>query len=150
MEYMCVNQRGDISTLDGSSLKIVDKFSYQGSSVPSAETDINTWLPTAWTAIDRLLVIWKSDLTDKIKPSFFRAAVVSILLFGCTTRTLTKRTEKKFDVNYTRVLRAILNKSWSSIPPSSSCTATDHPSRKLSKLDEPDMRDTAGEVEISS
>ena len=28
----------------------------------------------------------------------------------------------------------------------SSCTATYHPSRKLSTLDEPDMRDTAGEV----
>ena len=35
-------------------------------------------------------------------------------------------------------------------PQSSSCTATYHPSRKLSKLDEPDMRDTAGEVETSS
>ena len=31
-------------------------------------------------------------------------------------------------------------------PQSSRCTATYHPSRKLSKLDEPDMRDTAGEV----
>ena len=26
MEYMCFNQRGDISTLNGSSLKLVDKF----------------------------------------------------------------------------------------------------------------------------
>ena len=33
---------------------------------------------------------------------------------------------------------------------SSSCTATNHPLRKLSKLDELDMRDTAGEVETSS
>ena len=33
---------------------------------------------------------------------------------------------------------------------SSSCTATYHPSWKLSKLDEPDMQDTAGEVETSS
>ena len=32
-EYMCFNQRGDISTLNGSSLKLVDKFTYQGSSV---------------------------------------------------------------------------------------------------------------------
>ena len=36
----------------------------------------------------------------------------SILLYGCTTWTLTKRTEKKLDSNYTRMLRAILNKSW--------------------------------------
>ena len=33
-----------------------------------------------------------------------------------------------------------------STPQSSSCTVTYHLSRKLSKLNEPDMRDTAGEV----
>ena len=30
----------------------------------------------------------------------------------CTTWTLTKRLEKKLDGNYTRMLQAILNKSW--------------------------------------
>ena len=45
-----------------------------------------------------------------MKRSFFQAAVVSILLYGCTTWTLTKRLEKKLDGNYTRMLRAILNK----------------------------------------
>ena len=47
-----------------------------------------------------------------MKLSFFQAAVVSILLYGCTTWTLTKRLKKKLDGNYTRMLRAILNKSW--------------------------------------
>ena len=47
-----------------------------------------------------------------MKLSFFQAAVVLILLYGCTTWTLTKRLEKKLDSNYTRMLRAILNKSW--------------------------------------
>ena len=46
-------------------------------------------------------IIWKSDLTDKMK-----------CMHGCTTWTLTKRPEKKLDGNYTRILRAILNKSW--------------------------------------
>ena len=32
-EYMCYNQTGDISKLDGTSLKLVDKFTYLGSSV---------------------------------------------------------------------------------------------------------------------
>ena len=62
--------------------------------------------------LHRLSIIWKSDLTDKMKRSFFQAAVTSILLYGCTTWTLTKRLEKKLDDNYTRMLRAILNKSW--------------------------------------
>ena len=48
-----------------------------------------------------------------MKRNFFQAAVESILLYGCTTRTLTKRMEKKLDGNYSRMLRAILNKSWS-------------------------------------
>ena len=75
-EYMCFNQRGDISTLNGGSLKLVDKFTYLGSSVSSSENDINMWLAKVWTAIDRLSVIWKSNLTDKLKCSFFQAAVV--------------------------------------------------------------------------
>ena len=98
-EYMCFNQTGNIFTLNGSSLKLIDKFTYLGSSVSSTETDINMWLAKAWTAI-----IWKSDLTNKIKCSFFQSAVVSILL------------QKKLDGNYTRMLWAILNKSWRQQP----------------------------------
>ena len=60
-EYMYYNQTSVISTLDGTSLKLVDKFTYQGSSVSSTERDIDTRLT-----------------------------------YG----------------NYTRLLRAILNKSW--------------------------------------
>ena len=70
-EYMCFNQRGDISTLKGGPLKLVVKFTYLGRSVSSTKKDINMWLAKACTAINRLLVIWKSDLTDKIKCSFF-------------------------------------------------------------------------------
>ena len=113
---MCFNQACDISTLDGISLKLVDKFTYLGRSVSSAEKDIDTRITKTWTAIDKLSVIWKSDMTDKMKHSFFQAAVVSILLYGCTTWTLTKRLEKKLDGNYTRMLRAILNKSWRQQP----------------------------------
>ena len=51
-----------------------------------------------------------------MKCSFFQVAVVSILLYGCTTWTLTKRLETKLDGNYTRMLRAILNKSWRQHP----------------------------------
>ena len=108
---MCYNQTGNITTLDRASPRLVDKFTYLGSSVSSTENDIDTRLTKAWTAIDRLSIIWKSDLTDEMKRSFFQAAVVSILLYGCTTWTLTKRLEKKLDGNYTRMLRAILNKS---------------------------------------
>ena len=113
---MCYNQTGDISTLELTPLKLVDKFTYLGSSVESTEKDIETRLTKAWIAINRLSIIWKSDLTDKMKRSFFQATVTSILLYGCTTWTLTKRLEKKLDGNYTRMLRVILNKSWRQHP----------------------------------
>ena len=103
-KYMCFNQTGDISTLDGTSLKLVDKFTCLGRSVSSTEKDIDTPLTNVWTAIDELSIIWLSDLTDKMKHSFFQATVVSILLHGCTTWTLTKRLEKKLDGYYTRML----------------------------------------------
>ena len=115
-EYMCYNQTGDISTVDGISLKLVDKFTNLGSNSSSTEKDIDTRLTKAWTAIDRLSIIWKSDLTDKMKRIFFQAVVVSILLYGCTTWVLSKRLEKKLDGIYSRILRAILNKSWRQHP----------------------------------
>ena len=65
-EYMCFNQSGDISTLNSCSLKLVDKFTYLGSNRDRHRH------AKAWRAINRLLVIWKSDLTDKIKHSFLQ------------------------------------------------------------------------------
>ena len=109
-------------------------FIYFGTSVSSTGTDIDTRLAKAWTAIDSLSVIWKSDLTDKMKHSFFQAAIESILLYGCTRWTLSKRLEKKLDSNYTRMLRVILNKSWRQLPTKQQLYG--HPSRKLSRLDE--------------
>ena len=73
-------------------------------------------LAKSLAAIYWLSVIWKSDLTDKMKNSFFQAAIVSILLYGCTTWTLNKRIEKKIVGNYTRMLQAILTKSWRQHP----------------------------------
>ena len=97
---MCFNQTGDISTLGGSSLKLVDKFTYLRSSVSSREKDINPQRTNTWAAINRLSFIWKSDLTDKMKHNIFQAAVVSILLYGCTTWRITKRMEKKLGGKY--------------------------------------------------
>ena len=150
MEYICFNHRGDISTVNGNSLKVVVKFTYLRSSVSSTETGINTWLAKAWTVIDRLSVIWKSDLTDKIKHSFFQAAVMSILLYGCTTWKLTKHIEKSLTAITQECCEQYWTGPWGSTSQSSSCMATYPPSQKLSKLNKPDMWDTAGEVKTNS
>ena len=54
----------------------------------------------------------------------------------------------KLDSNYTRMLRAVLNKSWR--PHSTKQQLYGHLSQKLSELDKPDMQDTAGEVRMNS
>ena len=82
---MCFNLKRDISTQIGGFPKLVDKFTYLGISISSTENDINMRLSKAWTAIDRLLIILKSDLSDEIQRNFFHAVVVSILIYGCTT-----------------------------------------------------------------
>ena len=56
-EYMCFNQTIDISTLNGSSLKLVDKFTYLRRIVSTTDKDIYTGLAKAWTANDWLSVI---------------------------------------------------------------------------------------------
>ena len=148
-EYMCFNQTGDISTLNGSSLKLVDKFTYLGSSASSTEVDIDTRL--AWTAIDRLSVIWKSDLADKIKRNFF--AKQRSCWYWCMD-ALHGHKLNVWRKSMTAITQECCKQYWQnregSTPQSSSCTATYHPSRKLSKLDEPDLKDTARKVGTSS
>ena len=45
--HVNAHKTGDISTLDGTSLKLVDKFTYLGSSLSSTEKDIDTRLTKA-------------------------------------------------------------------------------------------------------
>ena len=78
-EYMCYNHTRDISTLDGTSLKLIDKFTYLGSSVSTTEKDIDTRLTKARTVIDSLSIIRKSDLTDIMKRSFFHTCMDALL-----------------------------------------------------------------------
>ena len=113
---MCFNQKGDISTVNDSFPKLVDKFVYLGSCISSTESDINMCLAKTCTAIDRLLIIWKSNLSDKIKRNFFQVANRSILLYGCLTWKLMKCIQKKIDESCTRILWAVLNKSWKQHP----------------------------------
>ena len=63
------------------------------------------------SVIDFDLFVFYGVYKQGFKRSFFQAAIVSILLYGCTTWTLTKRLEKRLGGNFTRMLRAILNRS---------------------------------------
>ena len=62
--------KGATSTLNSKTLKLVDEFTYVGNNISSTESNVNIGIGKAWTAIDKLSIIWKSDITDNIKRDF--------------------------------------------------------------------------------
>ena len=72
---MCFKQEETFSTPCGKPLKYVGQFTYLGSNILFTERDVNICLAKRWNAIDWLLVIWKSNLFDKIKRDFFHITV---------------------------------------------------------------------------
>ena len=95
-------------------MKLVDQLTYLGNNISSTKSNVNIRIGKASTVINRLSTVWKM-IFDKIKQDFFQAVTVSVLLYGFMTWTLTKRLKKKLDGNYTKMPRAVLNKS-SGIP----------------------------------
>ena len=85
---MRFNQDNSTSILNDKLLKCVDYFTYLGNNISSTERDVNVHI--ALTATDRLSTTWKSHISDKIKRENLQDEAVSVLLYGCTTWTLTK------------------------------------------------------------
>ena len=119
-EYMCFKQKGTISTSSGKPLKSVDQYTYFSSNISSTENDVNVGLVKLWSAIDRLLIIWKSDLFNEIKQDFCNCAI---------WWTLMKCIKKNIDEKYTRMLHAVFTNPESNIPQNCCCTATCFPSQ---------------------
>ena len=131
---MCFKQ-GAISTLCGKPLKLVDQFTYLSSNISSPERDVNICITKVWNALDRLLLIWKSDLSGKIKWDFFQVVTVSLLLYGCSSWRLAKDIVKKLygelDLEFTCYLEILE----AALPQNSSCMISFFPSHKTSKQD---------------
>ena len=83
-------------------------FKYLGSWTEQ-DGDVQTRKAQAWKVLNKLEKLWKSDLPGWWKIRFFKAAVETILLYGCATWSLTKAEEKSLDGSYTRMLRKVLN-----------------------------------------
>ena len=100
------------------------------------------------------LVLWHLNFcwlfNAKIIHSFFQAAVVSILLYGCTTLTLNNGWRKSLTATIQECCEQFWTSPGGNTPQSSSCMATYLPSQKLSNLDKPGIQDTAGKAGTSS
>ena len=97
-------------------MKKVDRFTDRECDIYSTENTISINIAETWNALEKLRTIWRSSLPDNMKRNFFRATVESILLYGSSAWTTTKKLENKLDGTYTRMLRAVLNKSWREHP----------------------------------
>ena len=112
-KFMIMNDlEGDLLTLQGNELERVDDFEYLGSWINNTERDMKIRIAKAWSALNKMDVVWKSTLNRDIKISFFRATVESVLLYGAESWTLTKTLQTRLNGTYTRLLRSALGISW--------------------------------------
>ena len=142
---MCLNQRDDISTLNGSSLKLVDEFTNLGSSVSSTQKDIDTRLAKAWTATIGYRSCGRHTWPIKYKAVFFKLRLCRY----CYMDTLHGRKRNVWRETMKALPQECCEQYWTypggNTSQNSSHTVTYNPSRKLFKLDEPDTRDIPGE-----
>lgn len=101
-----------VTTLDGTTLEVVEDFKYLGSWVANTEKDIKTRKALAWKSLHKMKKIWRSKINDNLKRRLFVSTVESVLLYGAEAWSLTVNQEKSLDGVYTRMLRMALNVTW--------------------------------------
>ena len=92
-DFMCFKQEEVISTQSGKPLKL-DKFTKLGSSISSTESDVNIRRVKMYNDVQKLLIISKSDLTDKIIRDFFPSLAWKKCTYACTISTQIRHVDK--------------------------------------------------------
>ena len=91
-------------------IEAVDDFKYLGSYIVTTERDLSCRRAIAWNSFWRLSKVWKSDsITLSLKRKLFNSLILSILLYGCETWTLTRRLENLINSFATSCFRILLN-----------------------------------------
>jgi len=104
---------GEQISLKTGNIDTVDDFCYLGSRVAMSSRDINIRNSQAWTAINKLSIIWNApQLSHELKICIFRATVKAVLLYGSQCWTLTVAQERSLDGTYTCLLRKARNISY--------------------------------------
>ena len=114
-ECMHIKQNRIISTSNAKDPKLVNHFKYLGSNISSTESDLSIYKGKAWTMIEKLSIIRKSGLSDKIKWEFVEVVAVSNTVWlhpMDSNETFPKRLCR----NSTRMQNAIPKKSWKQNP----------------------------------
>ena len=96
-KFIAVNTEGKIIAQNGCDLEQVDDLNYLGSKISFLENDIQVRIGSAWSALNKLTPIWKSNSDVSIKREFFRGTVESVLTYSSQGWTLTKSLENKLN-----------------------------------------------------
>ena len=81
-KFIAVNTEGTITAQNGCDLERVNNFDYLSSKIISSENDIQARIGSAFSALNKLTPIWKSNLDVSIKREFFTATVESVLSYS--------------------------------------------------------------------
>ena len=112
-QYMTFNQNpSNFTTINKKCIKPTNDFLYLGSWTYSNEKNVDVRIGKAWVALQKLNTIWNSNLPKNLKLAFFHTTVSSVLLYGSSTWTLTKKLETKLNGCYTKMLRVVNNVKW--------------------------------------
>ena len=103
-------------SMNGQQLEEVDAFKYLGSTLTKdgrSTTEIKTRISIATSAMARLTKIWRSrDISFHTKMKLYKALIVSILLYGCESWTMTAETTKRVQTFETKCFRRLLGIPW--------------------------------------
>ena len=113
IKYMTFNQNpSNLTTINKKCIKPTNDFLYLGCWIYSNEKYVDVRIGKAWVALQKLNTIWNSNLPKNLKLAFFHTTVSSVLLYGSSTWTLTKKLETKLNGCYKKILRVVNNAKW--------------------------------------
>ena len=102
--------------MNGERLEAVDSFKYLGATITEdgrSVAEVKIRLATATSAMSRLSKMWRSkEISFPSKMKLFRSLVLSILLYGCESWTLTAELERRIEAFETKSYRRMLGISW--------------------------------------
>ena len=106
-----------VITIEGKQLKAVDNFKYLGSIISnnaSLDAEITARIAKATAAFGRLTKrLWtNTGIRLNTKVAVYKAAVLTTLLYGCETWTLTKKQIRRLEKFHQTTLRRIAHIKW--------------------------------------
>ena len=103
-------------TMNGQQLEEVDAFKYLGATLTKdgrSTIEIKTRLAIAISTMAKLDKIWSSkDISFPTKIKLYKALVLSILLYGCKSWTMTAEMTRRVQAFETKCYRRMLGISW--------------------------------------